>query len=120
MSDFSAFMAIEPMRDGFWRLSADMPFDITYRDQRSRIIIPSGFDSDGPTIPALARVLFNPADARYMKAAILHDFMLQSRAFTPRQSAAAFRDALKAADVPAWRVKVMWIAVLIWTSARYR
>ena len=123
MSDFSAFMAIGPTCGGFnplgqWELMADMPFDLTHGDESSRIIIPKGFISDGPSIPAIARVWFNPADSRYMKAAILHDWMLASGEYTPRQCAAAFRDALKAGQVGALTVAIMWMAVLIWTTVR--
>jgi hypothetical protein len=120
MSDFSGFVAICPTLKGTWMLTADMPFDLTYGDTSTRIIIPRWFESDGPTIPALARPIFNPADARYMKAAIIHDWMLQQGCYLPRQSAAAFRDALTAAKVKAWQVRVMWIAVLIWTSRPWK
>ena len=118
MSDFSSFLALSPVQGGFWQITADMPFDLAYRDQRTRIVVPQYFVSDGPTIPALARLFFNPADSRYMKAAILHDYMLQTKQFSARQTAAAFRDALKAADVSRWRVTVMWLAVLVWTHWR--
>ncbi len=124
MSDFSEFFAVEPAQYGKWRLTADMPFELIYGAPITRIIVPRGFQSDGPTIPALARVLFNPADARYMKAAIIHDWMLEQRdglgfrLYSPRQCADAFRDALRAADVAAWQIYVMWIAVLIWTSRK--
>lgn len=120
MSDFSGFIAICPTFKGTWMLTADMPFDLTYGDASTRIIIPRWFESDGPTIPALARPFFNPADGRYMKAAIIHDWMLQQGCYLPRQSAAAFRDALTAAKVKAWRVNIMWAAVLIWTSRPWR
>ena len=120
MSDFSAFLSIAPAQRGMWVLTADMPFDLTHGDQRTRIIIPCGFETDGPTIPSLARVIFNPADARYMKAAVVHDWMLSQRTYAPSQSAAAFRDALKAAAVPVWHVKIMWIAVLVWTSRPWK
>lgn len=120
MSDYSEFFAIEPVNNGHWRLTRDMPFDLTYGDKRTRIVIPCGFETDGPTIPALARVIFNPADARYMKAAVVHDWMLSQKEYAPSQSAAAFRDALKAAAVPVWHVKIMWIAVLVWTSRPWK
>lgn len=101
-----------------------MPFDLSFRDQRTRIVIPKGFQSDGPTIPAFARLFFNPGNSGYMKAAFIHDWMLEHRdeygdkIFKPAQCAAAFRDALFAAEVTAWRVYVMWLAVLIWTSRK--
>lgn len=120
MSDFSAFLSIAPAQRGMWVLTADMPFDLAYRDQRTRILVPKGFCSDGPTIPAIVRPFFNPAHSSYMKAAILHDWMLASNQFTPSQCAAAFRDALKAASVSAGAVFIMWLAVLIWTSRPWR
>lgn len=122
MSDFSNFMALSINADGRWILVAPMPFDLIYGDPTTRITVPSGFVTDGATIPVLARSFFDRGDSRIFKAAILHDYMLTARnelgarLFTPRQSADAFRSAMLAAAVSKWSVKLMWLAVLIWTS----
>lgn len=116
MSGFTEFAAICPAEDGLWRLSSPMAFDLVYGDPESRIVVPRDFITDGASIPVALRIIFDRGDSRYMKAAILHDYMLQTGEFTPRQCADAFADALRAAKVKRWRISAMWLAVLFWTA----
>lgn len=122
MSDFSAEIYLRPHTGGLWIVDRAMPFDLVYGDPSTRLVIPKGYVSDGPSIPAIARAFFNPSDARYMKAAFVHDWMLTRvtsdsvRIFTGKECARAFRDALRAADVKPWRVAIMYWAVLIWSK----
>lgn len=80
--------------------------------------VPRGFETDLASVPALARPLFNPADPRYARAAVIHDYLLALPDFSPVTAAVAFRDALRAADVAAWRVAAMTTGVVIVTCAK--
>lgn len=106
---FSQFNGIRPARRGLWALSADMRFELG-KGSDIWLTVPKDFTSDGPSIPPLARVLFNPANSRFMRAALVHDFLL-GKGISPTIAAVAFRDALRAARVKEWRVQAMFLAV---------
>lgn len=105
---------------GRWSLAAPLWFEIGSKGSGAWVRVPGGFSSDLATIPPILRPLANPADARYARAAIVHDYLLSLPDFSPIVAAIAFRDALRAAQVSAWRVAAMVTAVAIWTSARRR
>jgi hypothetical protein len=123
MSDYSKFIALCPLENGNWKLDDAMPFELVYGDALSTVYVPRGFVTDGASIPLLLRVIFDRGDSRYMKAAILHDYMLVVRyiengdfIYTTKQAALAFRDGLIAAKVVKWRVAAMWRGVRFWTG----
>lgn len=80
--------------------------------------MPRGFETDLATIPGVARLLFNPSDSRYARAAVIHDYLLSLPDFSPLTAAIAFRDALRAAAVAEWCVAAMTTSVAIWTCVR--
>lgn len=116
---FSTHLPLVPnSRTRKWETVAPLWFELGGKGSGAMIRVPSGFETDLATIPPPARLLFSPADARYARAAIVHDYLLSLPNFSPIVAAIAFRDALVAAAVPAWRVRVMAVAVAIWTAAR--
>ena len=116
---FSRHMPLIPDPiSGRWSLAAPLWFEIGGKGSGAWVRVPGGFSSDLATIPPILRPLFNPASARYARAAIVHDYLLSLPDFSPLTAAIAFRDALVAAEVPAWRVCVMAAAVAIWTAAK--
>jgi len=98
-----------------WETIAPLWFEIGGKGSGAMICVPSGFETDLATIPPPARLLFSPADARYARAAVIHDYLLSLPDFSPLTAAVAFRDALRAAQVPEWRVVMMVTPVAIWT-----
>jgi hypothetical protein len=65
------------------------------------------------SIPWWARLVFDPHDARYLKAACLHDHMLEA-GWDRVTAGAIFHQALRADGVPAWRRLAMWLAVSVY------
>jgi hypothetical protein len=59
------------------------------------------------------RRLFDPKDHRFMKAAALHDWLLD-RDWSRLTAGAIFHNALQADGVVLWRRLVMWLAVSLW------
>lgn len=110
MSDYTNHLLITP--DGaFWRLEQILVWEIGKKGSNLKVIIPVGFNSDLATIPWFARWLFKTSNAKYAKAAILHDYMLLNE-FSPITAAAEFAQALKADGVSNWRAIIMGLAVL--------
>ena len=113
---FSAHLPLVPnSRTRKWETVAPLWFEIGGKKSGAMICVPSGFETDLATIPPPARLLFNPADARYARAAVIHDYLLSLPDFSPLTAAIAFRDALRAARVPEWRIAMMVTPVAIWT-----
>lgn len=113
---FSLDLSIRPVpASPLWELGADVWFEIGGKGSAAWMRVPAGFRSDGASIPLPARVIFDRGDARYMRAAIIHDWLLSLAGFSPTVAALAFRDALVAGRVPRWRVITMTAAVWIWT-----
>lgn len=116
---FSRHMPLLPDPvSGRWTLTASLWFEVGGKGSGAWVRVPVGFKSDLATIPPILRPLFNPADARYARAAIIHDYLLSLPDFSPLTAAVAFRDALVAAEVSAWRVGIMAAAVALWTCAK--
>ncbi len=74
--------------------------------------VPEGFTFD-VSVPRFLRWLFSPHDRRMLKAAALHDHMLES-GWSRITAAAEFHNALKADGVGAARRLAMLMAVLLW------
>lgn len=116
---FSRHMPLLPNPiTGQWTLTASLWFEVGGKGSGAWVRVPPGFTSDLATIPAALRPMFNPADARYARAAIIHDYLLSLPDFSPMTAAVAFRDALVAAGVATWRIHLMAAAVALWTCAR--
>lgn len=75
-------------------------------------IVPAGTLFD-VSVPWFLAWLFSPHDHRYLKAAALHDHMLEAGWDRPT-AAAQFAMALKADRVPLWRRVPMFLATALW------
>lgn len=64
--------------------------------RRGAIIVPAGFVSDGCSIPrALWTALGHPFSYKYLREAILHDYLYLYQPFSRRTADKIFRDELK-------------------------
>jgi hypothetical protein len=114
MSDYTAHFAIIPTPNGLWALAAPLPFEAGKKGSGLLITVPAGFTTDLASIPRFARWWLNPADARFAKAAIIHDYLL-SQGYSKAFAAAVFYEALLADGVSRSKAHLMFKAVLIWT-----
>lgn len=116
---FSASLPLLPNpATRLWETVADLWFELGGKGSGVWVRVPAGTLTDLASIPAMARPLFNPADPRFARAALVHDYLLSLPDFSPLTAALAFRDALLAADVAGWRIAVMTLATAAWTSIR--
>ena len=88
---------VVPFADGVnWMLV--QPLEVTVGDPDHKIVVPAGFITDFASIPkALCVVL--PAQGRYTKAAILHDYLYWSQRCTRAESDNIFLAAMLAGGV---------------------
>lgn len=94
-----------------YRLERDLVWRIGHVDGPT-YVVPAGFTFE-VSVPRALQWLYDPHDRRMLKAAALHDHMLEA-GWSRITAGAEFHNALKADEVPAWRRLAALIAVLVW------
>lgn len=75
------------------------------------LVVPEGFTTDLASVPRFLWPIF-PASGLYQRAAIVHDWLYQSRTRLSRFAAdAIFREIMAQLGVPAWKRLAMYFAV---------
>ena len=115
MSAYTKSLALAPTPSGKWRLRDSLQWEVGKKGSGLWVLVPPGFETDLASIPWWARGFLNPADARFAKAAILHDHLLAAK-WTKPSAAAVFVDALIADEVSKWTATLMGLAVWLWTT----
>jgi len=85
-------------------------------------IIPKGFRTNGFSIPALFRPIFSATD-KGLEIAVVHDFLYNKKCKykMPRRDADfIFYEGLRCLNVPTWKAKVMYIAVVLFGGKNWR
>lgn len=82
--------------------------------------VPSGYVSDGMSVPRLFwRLLSPPVDGRTLRASVIHDY-LYATGFVSRAEADRFyRLSLIEDGYPAWKAWAVWIGVRIGGRSHY-
>ena len=93
-------------------LTSDLVFYTKFGDC---ITVPSGFESDGASVPKILWSAFPPFDT-YLPAAVVHDLLcVQSQTeecmYTSREAASIFYEAMRACGVGITKAKMMCYAV---------
>lgn len=80
--------------------------------QYESIIVPTGFETDGASIP---RPLwwFLPTWGRYSRAAVVHDYLCRTKTPSRRKADAVFFDAMVECGVNV-TVRWMWLSVRLY------
>ena len=84
--------------------------------ETSDFVIPSGFESDGASVPrVLWRLIFPPIDPVALPAAVVHDYIYrhQPEGWTRSRADALFRRLLIDDGVARWRAWLAWLGVRI-------
>lgn len=88
--------------------------DVVYQDRDGTITIPAGFVTDGATVPRVLSWLY-PKYGVYLKAAIVHDYLLEHvlprGQITSNRVDEIFKEAMEALDIPKFRQWAMWCGV---------
>lgn len=118
MSAFTDHVAITPSDDleRRWMLTEPLGWDLLKKDSGLTITVPAGYLSDLVTVPALARVFVDVTSPSLVKAAILHDWLLDDLRISRLEAAAVFHDALRAGGGAPIRTALAAVCVWVWTE----
>ena len=93
-------------------LSYSLVVDATYDVFGRSVVIPRGFEFDGASIPPLLwPVIGSPFDPRFVRAALIHDWLYSSHLIDRKTADRAFQAVLIADGVTDWRAGLMYSAV---------
>src|SRR6185437_8718655 len=115
MSAFTENLSITPFGSE-WEVEAPLRWELLRKGSGLAVTVPAGFTTDLASIPWWLRWLYNPADPRYAKAVVLHDWLLVDPAISRLEAAAVFYEALCASGVSNWRAVPMALGVWAWTA----
>lgn len=89
-----------------WELQED------YTSMNGEINVPTGFVTDGASIPFMFRSIFSPT-GRYFGAAIVHDYILVDEWNWPKAND-QFKKEMEALGIKKWRMFFILNAVRFW------
>lgn len=80
---------------------------------KKEIYIPKGFITDGMSIPKwLQPIIGEPFEGNTLRAAIVHDYLCNSKSESQAFTHGIFREILKLDGVSAWRRNAAWLGVV--------
>ena len=86
---------------------------------KKEIYIPKGFITDGMSIPKwLQPVIGEPFEGNTLRAAIVHDYLCNSKCESQAFTHGIFREILKLDGVSAWRRNAAWLGVVAYNKLR--
>lgn len=92
--------------------TAPLSWEIGRKGSGYVVDIPVGWIFD-VSVPLVLRWIFSPHDIRYLKAAAVHDWLLEDR-WSRVTAGAEFHEALRADGVGMGRRLAMWLAASVW------
>jgi hypothetical protein len=75
--------------------------------------VPTGYQTDGASVPAALWALYPPFTGNYRQAAVIHDFYCDSKQRTWQDTHKVFYYAMRAANVDEKTAKIMYGAVYL-------
>ncbi|WP_280236193.1 DUF1353 domain-containing protein [Nocardia cyriacigeorgica] len=99
-------LVVEEIDEKFWRVVQPLE----YRGATERFVVPAGFRTDFASVPRPV-VWLIPRYGAYTKAAILHDYLLDSGVVSVADADGIFRRTLRELGVSVPRRWMMWAAV---------
>jgi len=110
MNRFTERVKLSPLRDGKrWEVLENFGYYIGNNDQEM-IIVPRGFITDLASVPRVFHS-FIPPWGKYGQAAILHDYLYETKKYPKKIADKIFYDAMGVLRVPKWKRTIMYLAV---------
>ena len=111
MSTFTTPLIVTPLDDGQrWRLIESFSYHVGDYPSRDIITVPAGYITDFASVPRLFWRLLPPWGT-YGKAAVVHDYLCDTKTRPCREVHDLFLAAMTALSVPRWKRNMMWAAV---------
>jgi hypothetical protein len=107
-------VAVKQIGDDRWQLLQP----VVYKGKEELFTVPTDFQTDFASVPDIF-VWLIPRYGRYTKAAILHDFLCDTKPINRSDADGLFRRAMRELDVPFLRRWLMWAAVRIGAGLSY-
>jgi hypothetical protein len=87
-----------------------------------RVIVPKGFVTDFASIPRpLWAIVGGPADGKYRKAAVVHDFLYRTKGLATRpQADSVLLEAMKVSGCGWWERSIIYSGVRVGGSGSYK
>lgn len=115
---FLSNLEIELVTDGVnkWRLTS--PLHYFTEIIPLRIVVPEGFSTDLDSVVRVP-IVYDLLANRYMRAAVIHDYMYSSGVFSRRVCDSVFREAIIATGGNSITATLMWLGVRLFGSLFY-
>jgi hypothetical protein len=111
MSSFTDELIVCPLPDGRrWRLYKEFDYHIGSEYSDYFVHVPLGFITDFASVPSLFWALIPPT-GKYGAAALVHDYLYQSKMVSRMTADSIFYEAMGVLCVPQWKRISMWLAV---------
>ena len=111
MSSFTDPLNVEIQANGVCgRLLTEFEYHVGCETSPDIIKVPEGFVTDFASTPWGTWNIF-PKLGRYSKAAVVHDYLYQSKLRSRAMADLIFKEAMGVLCVPAWQSTLMWLAV---------
>lgn len=114
-TDLEASISGKQIDDKFIRTVTLLEDLVFYTKAGDSITVPTGFESDGASVPKLFWSAFPPFDT-YLPAAVVHDLLCvqghnDKCLYTSREAADIFYEAMRACGVGITKARTMYYAV---------
>ena len=111
MSSFTEPLQVEIQTNGVnGKLLKEFDYHVGSEQSTWIVHIPIGFVTDFASSPFFAWILF-PKTGLYSKAAVVHDYLYQSKLVCRALADSIFREAMIVLGVPQWKVNIMYAGV---------
>ena len=96
-----------------FRVLTSVEWEVGRKGSGDWVTIPAGREFES-SVPWWARWFLRRDDPRFLLAAAVHDYMLESGRYGRAQAAAEWYDAAKAGKAPLWKARLCFVGVAIW------
>ena len=120
MSRFTEKLIVSLEKDGkHWTLEADFEYYTDINQERIYIKIPSGFRTDFASIPKIFHSFIEDKD-KYNKAAVVHDWLYNTKMFDRKTSDKIFLEAMFVLGINKFKAYIFYYAVRLFGWIRWR
>jgi len=96
-----------------WRAYDPVEWEVGTKSSGVWITIPAGTEFE-TSVPWWAGWFIGRDDPRFLLAALVHDYLLEAGTYGRVQAAAEWYDGSRAANAPAFKAKIGFVAVAFW------
>ena len=110
MSSFTDKLVVSKVSRKMWRVERTFDYHVGSEDSKEVVTVPIGFLTDFASVPRIFWAIL-PPDGEYTQAAVVHDYLYNSRIYNRKKSDSIFIEAMKVLGVSLWKRRIMYRAV---------